>query len=242
MNAVGAHELVVDTPDHDRSWADCSVSHMTTLLGVYQERLRDLRRDPRFHFAVVLMNRGAVWSRFPHAHSHVIATPFAPKRLDDEIAGAREYHRRKERCVYCDQVAEETAMATRVVARRPGVVALAPFASPHPYEVWVLPERHDADFATTSADELAPLSAILVDILDRLRATLRDPAYSVALHTGPFDHTADAVFHWHWEIVPHLGPPLGMEWATGIHANPVPPEVAAAQLRQATPVTLRPTR
>ena len=241
MNAVGAHELVTDTADHDRTWADCSVPHMTTLLGVYRERLRDLRRDPRFRFGVVLMNRGATWSRFSHAHSHVMATPFPPKRLDDELAGAREYHRQKERCVYCDQLAEETATATRVVARESGVVAFAPFASPHPYEVWVLPERHAADFTTTSDDELAPLGALLIDVVARLGRTLGDPAYSVALHTAPFDHTAEAVFHWHWEIVPHLGLPLGMEWATGIHANPVPPEVAAARLRQATPV-VAPTR
>src|SRR5262249_55209412 len=129
MNAVGAHELVVDTPDHARSWADFTPDHMARLLGVYRERLRDLRRDTRFRYVIVLMNRGAAWSRYSHAHSHVIATPFAPKRIEEELAGAELYHRRKERCAFCDQLSEEVDARTRVVAERPGFVALAPYAS-----------------------------------------------------------------------------------------------------------------
>jgi UDPglucose--hexose-1-phosphate uridylyltransferase len=235
MNAVGAHELVTDVPDHDRGWADFGVAHMSVLLGAYRERLRDLRRDRRFRHGVVLMNHATLWSRYSHAHSHVIATPFTPTRIDEELRGAREYHHRKERCVYCDQIAEETAAATRIVTRRDGAVALTPFASAHPYEVWVLPEHHAADFTASPDATLGAMAAILVDVAARLRQVLGDPAYSVALHAGPFDATAEAYFHWHWEIVPHLGLPLGVEWATGLHANAIPPEIAAARLRQATP-------
>ena len=73
------------------------------------------------------------------------------------------------------------------------------------------------------------------DALARLRATLQDPPYSVALHAGPLSGGEQAEFHWHWEIVPHLGHELGMEWATGLFSNPVPPEEAARQLRAVLP-------
>jgi UDPglucose--hexose-1-phosphate uridylyltransferase len=233
MNAVGAHELVVDTPDHQRSWAEFDPAHMASLLGMYRDRLRDLRRDTRFRFATVLMNRGAAWSRYSHAHSHVIATPFAPRRIDDELTGAVAYHRRKERCAFCDQLAEELHLRTRVVAEGTGTVVLAPYASQHPYETWLVPTRHASDFATIDDDGLLDLATLLVDVVGRLRRVLDDPPYSVALHAGPLDGSNPAAYHWHWEVVPLVGQELGMEWATGIVSNPVPPEAAANALRQA---------
>jgi UDPglucose--hexose-1-phosphate uridylyltransferase len=235
MSAVGAHELVVDTADHRLSWADFTPAHMARLLGVYRDRIRDLRRDGRFRFVLVLMNRGAVWSRYTHAHSHVVATPFTPKRLEEELAGAAAYHRRKERCAFCDLLAEELHLRTRVVLESPGFAAVAPYASQHPYESWVLPNAHDSDFGAIADDALPELAGLLLDLLGRLRRVLDDPPYSVALHAGPLDGSRSADYHWHWEIVPLVGQELGMEWATGIVSNPVPPETAAYTLRAAVP-------
>ena len=231
MEAIGAHELVADTPAHDEAWADFSPVHMARLLGMYRSRGADLRRDHRFRHVVVLKNHGAVWSRYRHAHSHVVATPFTPKRLEEELAGAGEYYRMKERCVFCDQVAEELAAGSRVVARNRDFVTFAPFAAEYPYELWISPIRHAADFSAVPEEALAPLAELLVDALGRMRDALEDPPYSVVLHAGPLDGHGQAEFHWHWEIVPHLGNELGMEWGTGILSNPVPPEETARHLR-----------
>jgi UDPglucose--hexose-1-phosphate uridylyltransferase len=235
MNAVGAHELVVDTAKHGDTWADFTTEHMARLLGVYRDRVRDLRRDTRFRFVLVLMNRGAAWSRYTHAHSHVVATPFAPKRIEDELGGAAAYHRRKERCAFCDLVAEELHPRTRVVAERPGFVAIAPYASQHAYETWLLPTDHASDYGVVSDGALPELAALFLDVLRRVRRVLDDPPYSVALHLGPLDGSHQADYHWHWEIVPLISQELGMEWATGIVSNPVPPETAADALRRAAP-------
>jgi len=231
MNAVGAHELVTDTPEHTRAWADFTPAEMRTLLEVYRARVDDLRRDSRFRHVAVLKNHGAAWSRFPHAHSHVIATPFTPKRLEEEIGGAREYYRIKERCAFCDQLAEERRSGARVIAANGEFVTFAPFASAHPYELSVTPIAHAADFGPASDRSLGHLAELLVDAVARLRTALDDPPYSVALHAGPLVGTDQAEFHWHWEIIPHLTREVGMEWATGILANPIPPEEAARRLR-----------
>jgi UDPglucose--hexose-1-phosphate uridylyltransferase len=235
MNAIGAHEIVSDTPAHTCTWADFDVPQMVRLLETYRARSADLSRDRRFRHLVVLKNHGAVWSRYRHAHSHVIATPFTPKRVEEELAGAREYYRMKERCVFCDQLSEEAAAGTRVIARNAEFVSFAPFASEYPYETWIVPLRHQADFRALADDALRPLAELVIDALARLRAALGDPPHSVVLHAGPLDGSDQAEFHWHWEIVPHLGHELGMEWATGIFSNPVPPEDAAGRLR-AVPV------
>ena len=233
MNAIGAHELVSDTPEHARPWADFSPAHMAHLLGIYRARIADLRRDRRFRHAAVLKNHSALWSRYVHAHSHVIATPFVSKRVEEELAGAREYYRMKERCAFCDQLAEELQVDVRVIVRNPDFVVFAPFASERPYEMWIAPLRHAADFGALPDRALLPLAELMVGALGRLRATVGDPPYSVALHAGPLDGSEEAEFHWHWEIAPHLGHELGMEWATGIFSNPVPPEEAARRLKAA---------
>lgn len=233
MNAVGAHELVTDTPDHRATWADLPPVQLRRVLRVYRDRTADLRRDPRFRYVVILKNRGAVWSRYHHAHSHVIATPFVPKRIEDELAGAREYFRRKERCVFCDQLRETVRdrQTSRLVSQRGDVVSFTPFASTHPYELWVTRLTHGADFGQVTDEALAAVSEVLVDGLARLRLACGDPPYSIALHQGALDGRDETEFHWHFEIVPHLGHEVGMEWATGIFSNPVAPETAAALLR-----------
>lgn len=235
MNAIGAHELVSDTPEHTHAWADFAPAQMIRLLMMYRARVRDLARDRRFRHALVLKNHGAAWSHYAHAHSHVLATPFVPKRLEEELAGARDYYRMRERCAFCDQVTEELRATARLVGRNAHCVAFAPFASEYAYETWITPVQHGADFASVPDDALAALAGLLVDVLARLRAALADPPYSVVLHAGALDGGDQTEFHWHWEIVPHLGGELGMEWATGILSNPVPPEEAAAALRAATP-------
>jgi UDPglucose--hexose-1-phosphate uridylyltransferase len=235
MNAIGAHELVTDTPEHEVAWAEFAPADMARLLGTYRARTVDLRRDRRFRHVFVLKNHGAVWSRFGHAHSHVIATPFTPKRLEEELAGAREYHRMRERCAFCDQLAEELRAGARLVARNGEFVTFTPFASEYPYEMWIAPLQHAADFGTIADAALEPLAELLVDALARLRDALGDPPYSVVLHAGPLDGSDQAEFHWHWELVPHLAHELGMEWATGIFSNPVPPEEAARRLVAARP-------
>lgn len=235
MNAVGAHELVTDTPEHAQTWSDLPPTQMVRLLQTYRDRLRDLRRDPRFRYVSVLKNRGAVWSRYPHSHSHVIATPFTPRRIEEELGGAREYFRHKERCAFCDQLVETLGGTERVIARRGELVSFTPFASAYPYETWISAVAHQADFGAVDDETLVPLAELLVDTLARLGKACDDPAYSVALHAGALDGSDGAEFHWHWEIVPHLGHELGMEWATGIFSNPVAPEDAARRLRDALP-------
>jgi UDPglucose--hexose-1-phosphate uridylyltransferase len=237
MNAIGAHELVTDTPAHQQTWADFPVPHMAQLLDVYRARVADLRRDGRFRHVVILKNHGAVWSRYRHSHSHVVATPFTPKRIEEELAGAREYFRMKERCVFCDQLSEEMRAGTRLVSRNQDFATFAPFASEYPYETWIVPLRHAAEFGPPAGKTLEPLAELLVDALARLRAALRDPPFSLALHAGPLDGSDQAEFHWHVEIVPHVAHELGMEWATGIFSNAVPPEDAAQRLREARATT-----
>jgi UDPglucose--hexose-1-phosphate uridylyltransferase len=235
MSPVGAHEIVTDTAVHTDQWADFSRTQLECLMGTYLARYRDLRGDPRFRHIVVMKNHGAPWSRYAHQHSHVVAMPFTPKRIEDEYGGAREYFRMKERCVLCDIVREELRAESRVVAVNDEFVAYAPFASGYPYETWIVPLRHMCDFDALGERGVAALAGVFLDTLRRLRAVLADPQFSLALHAGPLGGAWQADFHWHWELIPHLAGEVGLEWATGIYSNSLPPEEAARLLRDAVP-------
>ena len=81
---------------------------------------------------------------------------------------------------------------------------------------------------------VAATSEALRQVLTRLAASLDGPPYNLVLHTaplreGPLDH-----FHWHLEIIPKLTQVAGYEWGSGFFINPVPPEDAAAALREPT--------
>ncbi len=184
MSATGAHELVTDTPEHDAHWADFDLPQMERLLLSYLTRYNDLRHDRRFRHAVIMKNPGAPWSRYRHQHSHIVAMPFTPRRIDDEFIGANEYFRLKERCVFCDALREEETRHVRIVSANADFVAYAPFASGFPFEIWVLPRRHMADFGDIGPRAIPALAATFQETMAKLRTTLHDPHFSLAYTVG----------------------------------------------------------
>src|SRR5262245_53726364 len=112
MNGVGAHEVVVEGPDHVADLADLPVDHLTEILTAYRERVLDLHRDRRFRYVLIFKNHGAgAGATLEHTHTQLIATPIIPKNIQEELDGARRYFELKERCVFCDVIQQETAEA-----------------------------------------------------------------------------------------------------------------------------------
>jgi UDPglucose--hexose-1-phosphate uridylyltransferase len=234
MNGVGAHEVVIETPDHHASMAGMAIDAVTDVFLAFRERLIDLKKDPRFEYVLVFKNHGeAAGASLEHPHSQLIATPIIPIMVTEELAGSAMYWQMKERCVWCDVVRQERRDRRRLIAGAGGFVALAPFAPRFPFETWILPEHHRSAFEESDVDEMRALASIVVDFLKRMDAVLGSPPFNFMLHTaplhdGPLDH-----FHWHLEIIPKLTRVAGYEWGSGFFINPVPPEDAAAALRDA---------
>ena len=233
MNGVGAHEVIIETPDHQASLATLSAEEVTDVLWAYRERMADLKKDPRFAYVLVFKNHGeAAGASLEHPHSQLIATPIIPIMVREELEGAADYYERKERCVWCDILRQERRAQGRLIVERGGFVALAPFAPRFPCETWIIPTRHRAAFEESGIDELRGLADVLGDFLRRMNRVLGQPAYNFMLHTAPLDEPDLAHFHWHLEIIPKLTKVAGFEWGSGFFINPVPPETAAAVLRE----------
>jgi UDPglucose--hexose-1-phosphate uridylyltransferase len=236
MSGVGAHEVIIETPDHSANLGSLSVGAVADVLHAYRERLLDLRKDPRFEYILIFKNHGAAaGASLEHPHSQLIATPILPELVGAELAGAEQYYRLKERCVWCDIVRQERRAGTRVVLAQDGFVALAPFAPRFPFETWVLPVAHRATFESLEPGDVDALARLLRELVGRLNRVLLDPPYNYALHTAPLRLVELDHFHWHLEVMPKLTRVAGFEWGTGFFINPTPPEDAARFLREAPP-------
>jgi UDPglucose--hexose-1-phosphate uridylyltransferase len=242
MNGVGAHEVVVETREHTANIADLSDEQIAKVINAYIDRINDLEKDQRFKYVLAFKNYGwiAGGGRIQHARSQLIATPVNPKRVKEELEGSRDYFDYHERCIFCDLLKQEIEQKDRLILDIDGFVAIAPFASRFPFEVWILPKKHSPDFVKCDGGQRKDLAKILKITLSKIKKLLNDPPYNYIIHTAPFRRmskggywkTIDQDFHWHIEIMPRLTRVAGFEWGTGFYICPLPPEQAAKFLRE----------
>jgi UDPglucose--hexose-1-phosphate uridylyltransferase len=238
MNGVGAHEVIIESPDHARGLARLAPAEVAAVLSACRRRMAELHADPRIRYVLIFKNHGApAGASLEHPHAQLIATPIVPLQVQEELDGALRYFEIEERCVFCDIAAQELEPAggRRLVLARDGYVALAPYASRFSYETWILPVAHASAFERGDAAQDAALAGVLGETLRRLERVLPRPAYNFVLHTAPCRSPELEHYHWHMEILPRLAEFAGFEWGSGFYINPTPPEEAAAALRCAEP-------
>lgn len=244
MNGVGAHEVIIEAPNHIANIADLSAEQITNIFLTYISRIVDLRNDPRFKYVLIFKNYGwaAGGGRIQHSKSQLIATPVTPKRVKEELVGSKIYYNFHERCIFCDLIQQELKEGSRVILDMDGFIAIAPFASRFPFEVWVLPKKHNCDFVYTDPKEVSHLAKVMKTLLSRMKKILNDPPYNYIIHTAPFRRadkqpgfwkTISQDYHWHIEIMPRVTRVAGFEWGTGFYICPALPEDVAKYLREA---------
>ncbi|MGH9342144.1 MAG: galactose-1-phosphate uridylyltransferase [Terriglobia bacterium] len=234
MEGIGAHEVIIETPDHSKTLAQLTPRAIEDVLWAFRDRILDLEKDRRFKYILIFKNHGeAAGASLEHTHSQLIALPVVPKRVAEELAGAAEYFHYKERCIFCDIIQQETTACTRVISENESFIAVAPFAPRFPFEMWIAPKAHQAAYKQSKKHENAQFAVILKDMLTRLDLVLERPAYNYVIHTAPLAGDHEDYYHWHMEIMPKLTKVAGFEWGTGFYINPTPPEESARFLREA---------
>jgi UDPglucose--hexose-1-phosphate uridylyltransferase len=243
MAGVGAHEVIIESPRHEITMAALSDDNIREVLWVYRDRLVDLKKDSRLVHGMLFKNVGAAGgASLEHTHSQLIVTPIIPISVWEEMTGALEFFNYRGRCIYCDMVLQEQTNEKRIVLDTPHFTAFCPYASRFPFETWILPKAHSSHFENIPKPGVDDLGSVLRQILNKLEQALDSPAYNYIIHTAPFDHQELPHYHWHIEIIPRLTKVAGFEWGSGFYINPVPPEDAAAFLREVETGTSAPLR
>jgi UDPglucose--hexose-1-phosphate uridylyltransferase len=246
MGAVGAHEVVVETPQHDKKMSQLSDEEIERVLWVWASRIADLKKDARFKYVAVFKNQGALagdeWS---HAHSQITATIFVPRRIKYELSSASEWYHERERCIFCDVVRQDEKNGKRIVDVQGEYYTLCPYSSRVPYEMWLLHRRHNHLFEQPRpGSNRRQLAALLGRTLRRLEKIA--PAFHLVVHTAPNTRnkkgelaghwkTLAEDFHWHIEILPILEKRSKSYSIKEVYFNAVLPEQAAEQLRALDP-------
>jgi UDPglucose--hexose-1-phosphate uridylyltransferase len=225
--AVGAHEVIVNTPEPYGSLAELDVEQLETAMGVWRERMRLHGSDAEYVHVIVNEGREAGAS-LPHTHAQLYALRFVPAA----VARERErftawYQRTQGRNLVEDLVQEEVRLRERIVAIDEEAVALCPYAARVPFQIQVVPRRPRARF-----EDDGPLAgAMLLDVLRRLEAVLGAlPPFNLWVRTAP--RGAES-FCWRIDLLPRLAQLAGLELGAGLNLNIVPPEIAAQRLRDA---------
>jgi UDPglucose--hexose-1-phosphate uridylyltransferase len=233
MNGIGAHEVIIESPEHHKTLATMSEPEIERVLWAYRERIVDLKRDIRFRYILIFKNQGAAaGATLEHSHSQLIALPIVPDFVREEIDGAKRHYKAKERCVFCDIIKQELAAERRIIHENAEVVALAPYAPRFPFETWILPRHHSARFEEAPRQVYESLARMIKIVLTRMDQVLETPPYNLIVHSTPFSEAlAGDYYHWHVELMPKLTRTAGFEWGTGFYINPTAPEEAAAVLR-----------
>jgi UDPglucose--hexose-1-phosphate uridylyltransferase len=234
MNGIGAHEVILESPNHGDTLSTISDKQFEDILWTYRDRIVDLKKDTRFRYILIFKNHGeAAGASLEHPHSQLIALPIIPKRVQEELDGSLGYYNNKERCIFCDIIRQEIMQGVRVVAENQDFIAITPYAPKAPFEVWVLPKKHESSFENAQKHQYENLAKLFSETLKSMDRVLNSPPYNFILHTSPTKNDDNLYYHWHFEIMPILIKVAGFEWGTGFYINPTPPEEAAKFLKEA---------
>lgn len=230
--AVGHHEVLVESPNHEEHPSDASVSQLMHVVNAYVDRLFELASKPYVQYVSIFRNHGQeAGASLSHAHSQIIATPFVPKIAEEELRASERFWREKGECIFCNIIKRERE-SPRFITENQDFIAFAPWASANPMEFWIFPKKHTYTILEITENEKASFAKILKVCFSALKSLLNDPPYNFGFHIS-LDENTRQHYHWHLEVYPKLATWAGFEKSTGVYINTVSPENAAESLRKA---------
>ncbi len=231
INAIGHHEVIVESPKHNEDPSSAKIDQLINLINAYIDRLVILSSKPYVKFVSIFRNYGReAGASLTHAHSQIVAMPFVPIILREEIDACQKFYNKNKKCIFCDIIKKETK-GPRLIFQNDCFIVFAPFASIQPLEFWIIPKRHDNTIINLTKHEIKNFAQTLKKSLMALKLLVNDPPYNFGFHLS-LDKKNKKFYHWHLEVYPKLSIWAGFEKNTGVYINTLPPERAALELRK----------
>jgi UDPglucose--hexose-1-phosphate uridylyltransferase len=232
MTGVGIHEVIVETPLHNKSLAFAAEREVLNVLKAYHERYQKLSQQPFTKLIIIFKNHGsAAGTSLEHSHSQLVVTPVVPKHIRTRHEVAIRYYDNHGRCLYSDLMEHELKSGERIVVETEEFLAFHPFASQRPFETWIVPKKHQASFGNVSVEDLGRLAYVLRLILLKLYRGLNDPDFNYVIDTAPIGDENEPYYMWHMRIIPRLTELAGFEIGSGMYINTAVPEDTARFMR-----------
>ena len=226
--SYGSHEILVETPKHDRQLWDFSSDELKQVLQVYRERIMALEGGDAAEYVTIFKNHGNdAGASIAHSHTQITSINVLPSLIREEAAAVKSHEQAHGQCPYCSIISSEKSSYRRCFENS-HAVAFTPYGSRFNFEIWIFPKRHFMQLSEAGEDELQGIAELLASTLRKLKE-LNAP-YNYVLHYLPpnaGNSAGLADFHFHIEVQPRLSIWAGFELNTDIIINSVTPEDAA---------------
>jgi UDPglucose--hexose-1-phosphate uridylyltransferase len=232
MTGIGRHEVIIESPLHNKPTALLPVEDIANVLMAYRERFINVYNIPFIEHVIIFKNQGEnSGTSIIHPHSQLIGIPVVPFQVRERIFEARRYFDNTGSCLMCDTLKDELADGRRVIANTEHFVTFIPYAALSPFHIWLFPKRHSATFGDILDDEINDLAFNLKLILSKLYNGLENPDFNYVIRSEHIRETNSEYFHWYISIVPRVSQASGFELGSGMYTNPSIPEEVAEFLR-----------
>jgi UDPglucose--hexose-1-phosphate uridylyltransferase len=238
----GAHEVIIDTPEHHTSMVQWSKDNAVQWLKTLRSRTSDLRNDHRIAYISLFKNEGAeAGSTQAHSHTQLIGLPIIPKVQREEFQRSYEHYKHHEETILGSLLAHEEEDAQRIIAKTNRFTAYCPYASAYPFEVMITSQHVVGQIDTISDENIEQLAPLLLSVLKKMKAQLGCFDFNLCVSTPPLQEGsvghelisfAGTASRFYIRIMPRIYKYGGFEQTTGMIINPVSPELAAKLLRE----------
>lgn len=236
MQGFGRHEVIIESPYHNQDLSKMSAEEVRLIIETYHKRYIELMKEHENMMIIIFRNHGQrAGTSLNHPHSQLIVTGIIPHYIRWQEDEARRYFDEFGRCVYCDILAYELKKRPRVIFENKSFLGFIPFAAEVPFEIWIMPKKHQGDFVFISDEEKSDLTLALKDVLSKLYKKLHDPDYNYIINTSARYKANVPHLHWYLKIQPRSTTRAGFEIGSGISINPSIPEEDAKFLNEADP-------
>ncbi|MEA2016698.1 MAG: galactose-1-phosphate uridylyltransferase [Actinomycetota bacterium] len=231
---TGSHEVIIESPKHNDTIWKLETGQVESIIRIYRERFIKLSESKSNRLIVIFRNHGnKAGTSLVHPHSQIVAVPFVPGLVKNRLYESERYFNDTGKCMYCEMIEYERRIKKRVIYENEGFIALAPYASAVPYNIWILPKKHQACFAEILENDIKSLASVLKTIIRKLYELLDDPDYNYIIDSAPIKQADSSFYHWYLKIFPRLTTRAGFEIGSGINVNTVLPEKCAVLFREA---------
>ena len=214
-DAFGYHEVIVESPDMEKQLADVDIKHLTQVLKIYSDRIKELSKREGIEYVAVFKNKGvSAGTSIYHTHSQVVAYNKVPETILEEERICQEHT-----VDPYERIINVERESFRSVKENKTMVCFCPYASKFPLEVMIFPKRFVLNITDFSEQEFKDLAGLLHFVLEKLK-TINAP-YNYFLHYGINK------MRFHLTVAPRLATWAGFELSTGTVINTISPEGAA---------------
>ncbi|WP_157150455.1 DUF4931 domain-containing protein [Brachyspira sp. SAP_772] len=231
----GFHDVIIENPNHNFNYYNATEKDLFFIFEAIIMRFQELSKEKDMLYSLLFKNFGReAGASLIHSHAQMMTTPFIPIQIMEEIYGSLEYYNENKKCVYCSMIEEEKKINERVICENNDFIAISPFASKSPYQIYILPKKH-SDSIVYSEDCISQFASIVKDVFNRINKVLGEISFNYVLHTltpaleKKYSHSS----HWFLDIMPKMSKLAGYELGSGVFINSITPEDATNDLKNA---------